>query len=105
MAQKLQLKAKARTETGKGAVKRLRAQGVVPAVIYGAHTKPINVAVAVKELEKMLHLATGENVLVDLQVDEDGKTKNRLALIQEVQHHPFKDTILHIDFHEVRATA
>jgi large subunit ribosomal protein L25 len=104
MAQKLQLKAKTRTETGKGAAKRLRGQGVVPAVIYGAHTKPINVAVAVKDLETVLHRATSENVLVDLQVDEDGKTKNRLALIQEVQHHPFEDTILHIDFHEVRAT-
>jgi len=104
MAQKLQLKAKARTETGKDAVKRLRVQGVVPAVIYGAHTKPINVAVAVKDLEKVLHHAGGENVLVDLQVDEEGQTKNRLALIQEVQHHPFEDTILHIDFHEVRAT-
>jgi len=41
---------------------------------------------------------------VDLQVEEDGKTNNRLTLIQEVQHHPFEDTILHIDFHEVLAT-
>jgi len=37
-------------------------------------------------------------------VDEGGKTNNRLALIQEVQHHPYEDTILHIDFHEVLAT-
>ena len=41
---------------------------------------------------------------MDLQVDEGGKTNNRLALIQEVQHHPYEDTILHIDFHEVLAT-
>lgn len=104
MAQKVQLKAKTRAEIGKGAVKRMRSEGVVPAVIYGAHTKPINVAVAVEELEKVLHSATSENVLVDLQVDEGGKTNSRLALIQEVQHHPYEDTILHIDFHEVLAT-
>jgi len=104
MAKKLQLKAKTRTESGKGAVKRMRSQGVVPAVIYGPHMKPINLGVAVKELEKMLHGATSENVLVDLQVDEGGKTNSRLALIQEVQHHPYEDTILHIDFHEVLAT-
>ena len=104
MAQKVQLKVKARAEVGKGAVKRLRAQGAVPAVIYGAHAKAINVVVVLKDLEKALHHATSENVLVDLQVDEDGKTKNRLALIQEVQHHPHEDTILHIDFHEVKAT-
>ncbi len=104
MAKKVQLKVKARTESGRGAVKRLRATGVVPGVIYGANTKSLNVAVEVEELEKVLHDATSENVLVDLQVDEGGTTKNRLALIQEVQHHPYEDVVLHIDFHEVLAT-
>src|SRR6266446_9459649 len=104
MAQKVQLKAKPRAEIGKGAVKRMRDQGSVPGVIYGAHMKPINITVAVEELEKALHSTTSENVLVDLQVEEDGKTNNRLTLIQEVQHHPYKDTLLHIDFHEVLAT-
>jgi len=52
MAQKVQLKAKSRAEIGKGAVKRMRDQGSVPGVIYGAHMKPINVMVAVKELGK-----------------------------------------------------
>ncbi len=104
MAKKVQLKAKARAESGRGAVKRLRAEGVVPGVIYGAHMKPLHVAVAVEELGKVLHDATSENVLVDLQVDEGGTMKNRLALIQEVQHHPYEDTVLHIDFHEVLAT-
>ncbi|HXI83663.1 MAG TPA: 50S ribosomal protein L25 [Verrucomicrobiae bacterium] len=104
MAQKVQLKAKSRAEIGKGAVKRMRDQGAVPGVIYGSHMKPINITVAVEELEKALHSTTSENVLVDLSLEEDGKTNNRLTLIQEVQHHPYKDTILHIDFHEVLAT-
>jgi large subunit ribosomal protein L25 len=104
MAQKVQLRAKSRAEIGKGAVKRMRDQGSVPGVIYGAHMKPMNVMVAVKELEKALQSATSENVLVDLQVEEGGKTNSRLTLIQEVQHHPYKDTLLHIDFHEVLAT-
>jgi len=43
-------------------------------------------------------------VLVDLLVEENGQTNNRLALIQEVQHHPFEDVVLHVDFHEVSAT-
>ena len=104
MAQKIQLKAKTRTEIGRGAMKKMRTQGVVPAVIYGAHMKPLSVAVTLQDLENALHHATGENMLVDLLVDQDGKTDNRLALIQEVQHHPYEDTILHVDFHEVRAT-
>ena len=104
MAQKVQLKAKTRAEIGKGAVKRMRSQGAVPAVIYGAHSKPVNLTIGAEELEKALHGATSENVLVDLTVEEGGKTNKHLALIQEVQHHPYEDTILHIDFHEVVAT-
>ncbi len=104
MAKKVQLKAKMRAGSGRGAAKRLRAEGVVPAVIYGAHMKPLSIAVAAEELENVLQDATSENVLVDLQVDEGGTTKNRLTLIQEVQHHPYEDVVLHIDFHEVLAT-
>jgi large subunit ribosomal protein L25 len=104
MAKQVQLKAKSRVETGKGPVKRLRAAGVIPAVVYGAHTKPLNIAIEFEELDKVLHHATGENVLVDLLVEENGQTNNRLALIQEVQHHPFEDVVLHVDFHEVSAT-
>lgn len=104
MAKQVQLKAKSRVETGKGPVKRLRAAGVVPAVVYGARTKPLNIAIEFEELDKVLHHAKGENVLVDLLVEENGQTNNRLALIQEVQHHPFEDVVLHVDFHEVSAT-
>ena len=104
MATQVQLKAQLRNTTGRTQVKRLRAQGVVPGSVYGVHTKPYNITVNSRELGDVLHRATGENVLVDLQVEESGKTNNRLALIQEVQHHPFKDTILHVDFHEVLAT-
>ena len=104
MAEKIQLKAKTRSEIGRGAVKRMRTQGMVPGVVYGAHAKPLSVTVALQDLENALQHAIGENVLVDLQVDQEGKTDSRLALIQEVQHHPYEDTILHIDFHEVKAT-
>ncbi len=103
MAKQIQLKAITRTERGRSPLKRLRARDVIPAVVYGAHTKPLMIAIATKELEKALH-GTGENVLVDLQVEEDGRTNNRLALIQDVQHHPYQDRILHVDFHEVSAT-
>ena len=104
MAKQVQLKAKLRNEAGKTRVKRLRTAGTVPGIVYGAHTKPYSITVNSRELGDVLHHATGENVLVDLQVDDNGKMNNRLALIQEVQHHPFEDTILHVDFHEVLAT-
>ena len=88
MAKQVKLNAKMRTETGRGPVKRLRTQGIVPGIVYGAHTKAFNITVNSRELGEVLHHATGENVLVDLSVEENGKTSNRLALIQEVQHHP-----------------
>ena len=104
MAKQVQLKAKSRAEIGKGAAKRLRSQGVIPGIVYGAHTQPLSIAIELKELDKALHEGASENVLVDLQVEEGGATRNRLALIQEVQHHPVEDAILHIDFQEVSAT-
>jgi large subunit ribosomal protein L25 len=104
MAKQVQLKVTTRTEHGRrSSLKRLRARDVIPGIVYGAHTKPFPIAIATKELEKALHGA-GENVLVDLQVEDGGQVSNRLALIQEVQHHPYKDVILHVDFHEVSAT-
>jgi large subunit ribosomal protein L25 len=104
MAKQVQMKAKARTETGKGPVKRLRTEGVVPGVVYGPKTKPLSVTVPTDALEDVLAHASSGNVLVDLAVEEGGKTVNRLALIQDVQHHPFKDIVLHVDFREVSAT-
>jgi large subunit ribosomal protein L25 len=100
MAKQVQLKAKSRSEAGKAKVKQLRRQGLVPGIVYGSKTKPINIALTARELSDVLHHATGENVLVDLQLDGGG----RLALIQEVQHHPYEDTILHVDFQEVSAS-
>lgn len=77
---------------------------MIPGVVYGAHTQPLHITVMADELEDVLHASVGENVLVDLQVEEGGRLNNRLALIQEVQHHPYADRILHVDFHEVQAS-
>jgi large subunit ribosomal protein L25 len=51
-------------------------------------------------MENLIHHSLSENVLVDLAVDNDARPK-RLALVQEIQHHPLTGSILHVDFHEV----
>lgn len=104
MAKQVQLKAKVRTETGKGPVKRLRSSGVVPGVVYGRNTKSLSVTVDLEELGEVLAHATSGNVLVNLEVETGDKTVGHLALIQDVQHHPFRDEVLHVDFREVSAT-
>ena len=88
-----------RTLTRTAAVKKLRRQGRVPAVVYGPRMKPENIEVDTKEFEKLMHQTISENILVDLTVEG----KNRLALVQEVQHHPLNRETLHVDLHEVAA--
>lgn len=83
-------------------VKQLRATGRVPAVIYGGQTKPQNLELIAKEMEDLIHHSVSENILVDLAVKDAGA--NRLALVQEVQHHPLHGNVLHVDFHEVSPT-
>src|SRR3954466_5401556 len=88
------------TATRHGGVKKLRDSGRVPAVIYGRHAKPQNLELDKVEIDKLIHHSVSENVLVDLAVKDDARAK-RLALVQDVQHHPLKGNILHVDLHEV----
>jgi large subunit ribosomal protein L25 len=83
--------------------KKLRSEGRVPAVIYGGQAKPQNVEVNVKDIENLFHHSVSENLLVDLAIEKDARPK-RLALVQEMQHHPLSGKLLHIDLHEVSET-
>ncbi len=101
MAKQVKLSAQTRPHAGRSAVKKLKAQGVVPAVIYGGKDKPQTLQVSSREINTLLSRAVGENILVDLEINDAGKTVNRLALIQEIQHAPLGGAILHVDFHAV----
>jgi large subunit ribosomal protein L25 len=89
-----------RTQVRRGGVKKLRATGRVPAVVYGRNKQPQNLEVSTKELDNLIHHSVSENLLVDLAIKDDARPK-RLALVQEVQHHALSGQVLHIDFHEV----
>jgi len=95
------LNAAPRVETRRNKIAVLRASGRVPAVIYGRNLPSRNLSVDARELHTLLHHSASENILVDLAVQGDTLPK-RLALIQEVQHHPLNGAVLHVDFHEVR---
>lgn len=104
MAHQAKLTAQKRTQAGRNAIKKIKAEGLVPAVIYGAKQETIKLQVRGRELSDVFSHAAGENILVDLEIlDGDNKT-NTLALIQEVQHHPLKKDILHVDFQAISAT-
>ncbi len=97
MAKQVKLTAERRTATGRSAVRKLKAMGVVPAVIYGAKDKAEALQVSRRDINAMLSHAAGENILVELEI----AGKSRLALVQEVQHAPLGGAILHVDFHAV----
>lgn len=104
MAKQVKLIARPRTESGRNGVKTVRARGGVPAVIYGARTAPSNLEVVRRDIEGILSHSVGENILVDLEIQDGSKVTNQLTLIQEVQHHPIRRQILHVDFHAVSMT-
>jgi large subunit ribosomal protein L25 len=94
------LSAYPRSLARRGGVKKLRANGRVPAVIYGGKAEPKMLEINSIELKNLIHHAASENVLLDLAVDQDSKPK-RLVLVQEIQHHPLSGEVLHVDLHEV----
>src|SRR4051812_28930910 len=97
MAKQVKLTAEPRTALGRSAVRKLKAAGSVPAVMYGSKDKPESLQVSRRDINSLLSHAAGENILVELEV----AGKSRLALVQEVQHAPLGGAVLHIDFHAV----
>jgi large subunit ribosomal protein L25 len=99
MAKQVKLKAEPRMSVGRSAVRKLRARGLIPAVIYGGNDKPQPLQVAAREINAMMSHASGENVLVELEIA--GENSSRTALVQEVQHSPVRGDIRHVDFHAI----
>jgi large subunit ribosomal protein L25 len=93
------LSAEGRTETGKGAARKLRASGRVPGVVYGHAREPQSLSLQTRELEKLLSSISTGSTVVELSLG-GAITK---TLIREVQRHPFKKQILHVDFQELVA--
>jgi large subunit ribosomal protein L25 len=104
MAQQVKLKAQTRTVIGRNAIKKIKKQGLVPGVVYGSQSTPMALQVESRELTNVLAHASSEHVLVELEIADGSQSVTRLALIQEVQHHPLKRALLHVDFHAVSTT-
>ena len=94
------LQAETRDETGKGVARRLRADGRVPAVLYGQGVEPVALSVDAREMFHILHGAAGANALVDLAVDG----QEHLVLAREIQRDHIHNSLIHIDFLAVSRT-
>ncbi len=92
------LTTEARTDKGSRPSGRLRRAGKVPAVVYGLDAETISIAVPARELGHILASESGSNTLITLKMGED----ESLALARQIQRHPTRNELLHVDFVRVR---
>jgi large subunit ribosomal protein L25 len=95
------LKAKVREIRGSADCRRLRAQGFIPAEVYGHKESNMTIEVNEKELSKILTSNRGENIFFQIEV-EGAKGGPQLAILKEVQNHKLKSLIIHADFLKVK---
>ena len=101
MAKQQTIQATSRKDEGKGASRRLRRAGMVPAVIYGGKSDPVSIQL---EHEKTWVASQNEWFYSSIiSLDIDGKLEN--VLLRDLQRHPFKQLIMHADFQRVDANA
>ena len=93
------LAATVRTEAGKGTARKLRAAGTIPAVIYGHGREPQSLQIDTYTLERLLEKVSYRTTVIELDISGT----NARTLIREIQRHPFKRDILHVDFQELVA--
>ena len=91
------VEAKPREAVNKNAARRVRAQGGVPAVVYGAGKNAVSVTVDPKQISRILHSEAGHNTIFDLALDGE-KTK---VMIVDWQYEPIKGALMHIDLKRI----
>src|SRR5690625_2397149 len=100
MSNELTLNASLRQDTGKGASRRLRRLAqLVPGIVYGGDKEPQNISVVQKDLVKALEQEAFYSQIIDLDID-GSKQK---GILRDLQRHPSKVALLHIDFQRVSA--
>ena len=97
------LKANERKETGKKAAKHVRLEQRIPAVLYGTGVKATSIDVSAEDFLRVLHTKAGDNVIIQLAVTGQ-KNFEKTVVIKEIQHHPVRDAIVHVDFNAISLT-
>lgn len=93
----------AREGLGKGAARKLRAAGRIPAVLYGRGRDSLALALDPRALDRILR-ASGANTLLDLTVEGHPELKDTVALVKDLQRDPLRGAILHADLYAVDLT-
>jgi large subunit ribosomal protein L25 len=86
-----------RTQSGKGVARKIRAEGMIPAVLYGGGE---NIPLSLQPQELLKILSSGENTIFQLEIDGD-VGEDRKAIVRDLQRHPLKETLLHADLYRI----
>ena len=100
MKRDITITAKPRDTRGKNEARRLRVQGLTPAVVYGAGAESVAVAVNPKEVTKILHSPSGHNTIFNLAVDGSSTP----VMIVDWQNDPVRENLLHVDLKRIDLT-
>lgn len=100
MATQVTLKAGHRDEFGKGVARKLRASGKLPAVVYGAEADTVPLTLDSHDAEQLFRSISVDNTIVNLEVE--GEKIPVPTLVREIQTHPYRPGILHVDFYRIQ---
>ncbi len=89
-----------RKGTGKGQARALRRNGFIPAVLYGPKTETVSLSVSAADLTAIYKRSESEHVILNLMI-QNGGTRNKTAMIKEMQVSPLTHEYLHVDFYEI----
>lgn len=90
------LKAEKREGTGKGVARKLRQGGRVPGILYGKDMESVALSLDATEVEHLFRAISTENTIVELDIE--GEKGKHQTLVREIQSHPFKHELVHVDF-------
>ncbi|SVB97987.1 uncharacterized protein METZ01_LOCUS250841, partial [marine metagenome] len=93
------LEAKRRNETGKGSSRKIRSSGDIPAVIYGRGQDTISLTIDSQESKRLFQSVSVENTIINVKIDSEDEEFE--TLVREIQVHPYRDDILHVDFYRI----
>jgi len=96
MQNQVKLKAEVREGTRKGVTRKLRAAGKLPAVVYGVGSDALSLTLDAHETDLLLRSVARKDVIVDLEIE--GLTAPVSTRVKEIQTHPYRPQILHVDF-------
>lgn len=98
----LLFKAEKREGRGTGAARKIRAEGFIPGILYGAGHTPCQIKLEKKSTEKIIRHLESHNVMASLLLQQNGSEEKISTVIKDIQMQPIRGDVIHLDFYRIR---